>query len=102
MLDSEATRARADQGDVDAQFALGLKYGPAGGEFQDLVQSAEWYRKASEQNHPLAQFNLGLMYVQGVGVKKNLVESYAWFTLASRSGSKFSERSSTVPARFKD
>jgi len=86
MLDSEATRARADQGDVDAQFALGLKYGPAGGEFQDLVQSAEWYRKASEQNHPLAQFNLGLMYAKGEGVPQDHAEAVRWIRRAAQQG----------------
>jgi TPR repeat protein len=39
-LDSNATRVKADQGNAEAQFALGLRYGTAEGELQDLEQAA--------------------------------------------------------------
>src|SRR2546430_15513488 len=68
-LDLRATRDKANQGDAEAQFTLGLKYGTAEGGSQDLGQAAQWYRKAAEQNHSLAQFNLGLMYAKGEGVQ---------------------------------
>src|ERR1043165_3924713 len=85
-LEATAIQARADQGDVEAQFALGLKYSIAGGELQDLVRSAEWYRKASEQNHPLAQFNLGLMCAKGEGVPQDDAQAFMWMRKAAHQG----------------
>jgi TPR repeat protein len=85
-FDLKATRAKADQGDAEAQFALGLKYGIAEGEFQDLGQAAQWYRKAAEQNHALAQFNLGLMYAKGDGVPQDDAEAVRWIRMAAHQG----------------
>src|SRR5712671_6721566 len=83
---STAIRAKADQGDVEAQFALGLKYSIGDGELQDLVRSAEWYRKASEQNHPLAQFNLALMCAKGEGVPQDDAQAFMWMRKAAHQG----------------
>lgn len=85
-FDVKATKTKAEQGDVEAQFALGLNYGVAEGDLQDLTQSAEWYRKASEQNHPLAQFNLGLMYSKGEGVPQDDAEAVRWIRKAAHQG----------------
>ncbi len=85
-FDLNATRARADRGDVDAQFALGLKYGASEAGPQDFAQAAEWYRKAAEQNHSLAQFNLGLMYANGDGVPQSDVEAVRWIRRAAHRG----------------
>src|SRR5712671_2541215 len=85
-LDLNAARAKADQGDPDAQFALGLNYGSAEGDLQDLVQAAQWYRKAADQNHSLAQFNLGLMYTKGEGVPQDEAIAVAWMRKAANQG----------------
>jgi len=85
-LDLRATRDRANQGDAEAQFTLGLKYGTAEGGSQDLGQAAQWYRKAAEQNHSLAQFNLGLMYAKGEGVPPNEAEAAKWIRKAAYQG----------------
>jgi TPR repeat protein len=85
-FDLEATRAKADRGDAEAQFALGLKYGWADGEAGDVEQSAQWYRKAADQNHSLAQFNLGLMYAKGEGVPQDDAEAMVWIRKAAHLG----------------
>lgn len=82
----KATRAKADQGNAEAQFALGLNYGIAEGALQDIVQSAQWYRKAADQNHSLAQFNLGLMYAKGAGVPLDDAEAVKWIRRAAHQG----------------
>jgi hypothetical protein len=85
-FDLEATRAKADQGDAEAQFALGLKYGWTDSEEEDFEQSAHWYRKAADQNHSLAQFNLGLMYAKGEGVPQDDAQAMAWIRRAAHQG----------------
>ena len=85
-FDVGATTAKADQGDAEAQFALGFKCGAAEGAGQDLTQAAGWYRKAAEQNHSLAQFNLGLMYAKGEGVPQDAAESVMWIRRAAHQG----------------
>lgn len=79
-------RVKAEQGDADAQFGLGLRYGAAQGVSQDFVQAAEWYRKAANQNHVLAQFNLGLMYAKGQGMPRDDAAALVWIRKAAEAG----------------
>ncbi|MDG6345895.1 tetratricopeptide repeat protein, partial [Glaesserella parasuis] len=58
----------AEQGDVAAQFNLGIMYDNGYGVNQDYHQAAKWYQKAAEQGDAVAQFNLGNMYSDGRGV----------------------------------
>jgi TPR repeat protein len=47
----EQVRKRGEEGDIDAQFALGFMYqeGKPHGVPQDDVESARWYRLAADQ-----------------------------------------------------
>jgi hypothetical protein len=80
------TLTKAEQGDAEAQFALGLKYGNSQGASQDFGQAAHWYRKAAEQNHSLAQFNLGVMLAKGQGVPQDDAEAVIWIRRAAEQG----------------
>ena len=53
----ETTTSRAEGGDAQAQFSLGLQFANDG-KAQDYTQAAQWYLKAASQDHALAQFNL--------------------------------------------
>ena len=56
----EALRARAEQGDAEAQFKLGAMYDfGRSGLLQDDAEAARWYRLAAEQGHTLAQHSGG-------------------------------------------
>ena len=79
-------QARADAGEAEAQFSLGLKYANGAGEAQDYLQAAEWYLKAARQNHCMAQFNLGMMYTKGQGVPQNEDSAVAWILKAANQG----------------
>ena len=61
-------RPLADQGNVHAQFNLGVKYHQGQGVPQDYAQAVSWCRKAADQGMVTAQFNLGVMYEHGLGV----------------------------------
>ncbi|MDR2219321.1 MAG: SEL1-like repeat protein, partial [Methylobacillus sp.] len=42
----DTLRAKADQGDADAQYALASRYETGAGVKEDAKQAAEWYAKA--------------------------------------------------------
>ncbi|HXR47899.1 MAG TPA: tetratricopeptide repeat protein [Candidatus Limnocylindrales bacterium] len=86
MSGSETPSPKADYGDAEVQFGMGLKFATDTGAAQDYGQAAEWYHKAAEQNHSLAQFNLGVMYAQGQGVARDAAQSAAWFGKAAKLG----------------
>ena len=56
----EAVRRKAERGDAEAQFNLGVLYRNERG---DSAEGAKWHRKAAEQGFALAQLHLGVMYV---------------------------------------
>ena len=82
----ESIKARADGGDPDAQFRLGLQCVSNEGGAQDHAQAAEWFLKAAEQSHCLAQFNLGVMYSTGQGVPRDGAKALMWFQKAAHQG----------------
>ena len=76
-------RARAETGDVSAQFALAATYYHGLGVPQDHVEAIAWYRRAAEQGLATAQHRLGVMYYDGVGVPQDYIESHMWLNLAA-------------------
>lgn len=83
----QVIQTRADAGDAEAQFSLGLKYSTdAEGEGQDYPQAARYYQLAAEQNHALAQFNLAVMYLEGQGVEQDAAAAETWMKRAAQQG----------------
>ncbi len=82
----KTTRLRADEGDAEAQFSLGLNLANRTGEARDYLQAAQWYRKAADQNHVLAQFNLGVMFSDGQGVARDEAQALVWLRKAAHQG----------------
>ncbi|MBO7280959.1 MAG: sel1 repeat family protein [Bacteroidaceae bacterium] len=76
----------AEQGDAEAQNALGACYKNGEGVEKDHAEAAKWYRKAAEQGHALAQNSLGYCYLNGNGVEKDLEEAFKWFKEAAKQG----------------
>lgn len=72
----------AKQGNVEAQYNLGVMYRAGRGVPQDYNEAGKWYRLAAEQGHAIAQFNLGWMYASGKGVPKDSVKAQMWFNIA--------------------
>jgi len=81
-----ALQAKADGGDADAQFGLGLHYGSAGGDAADFAEAARWYRKAADQDFALAQYNLGVMFALGQGVPQDDASAVGWIRKAAEGG----------------
>lgn len=79
-------RQLAEQGDVEAQFVLGVMYENGKGVARNYAEALKWYRRAAEQGDAWAQGKMGLMYARGRGVPQNLVTAYMWSNLAAAQG----------------
>lgn len=80
-------QTRANQGDAEAQFRLGVFYAE-GDSFTgpDFKQAVRWYRQAADQGHAGAQVNLGLLYIDGLGVPQDYPKAAEWFRQAALQG----------------
>ena len=78
--------ALAEQGDVDAQYNIGLMYDNGQGVPQDYKQAVKWYTKAAEQGNAKAQTNLAFMYDNGQGVPQDYKQAVRWYTKAAEQG----------------
>ncbi len=79
-------KKRAERGDADAQYHLGLMHENGQDVMEDDAQTAEWYRKAAEQGDADAQFNLGVMYNNGEGVMQDYAKAVEWYRKAAEQG----------------
>ena len=76
----------AENGNVDAQYTLGIRYLKGDGSRKNPQKAVKWIRKAAEQDHAGAQYQLGIMYRDGIGVPKSENEAVKWLRLASSWG----------------
>ena len=83
---TKATFTKAEQGDADAQFDLGLAYYSGQGVPQDDKEAVKWFRKVAEQGNAKAQSNLGVMYDTGQGVPQDYKEAVKWYRKAAEQG----------------
>jgi TPR repeat protein len=84
--DRESTQTKADDGNAEAQFSLGLKFASGKPAEQDFAQAVYWYLKAADQNHALAQFNLGIMFATVRGTARDDARALMWIQRAARQG----------------
>ena len=72
-------KKKAEQGDVDAQFELALKYYNGEDTATDKKQALYWYKKSAEQGDSKAQYNLALMYDNGEGTATDKKQAFYWY-----------------------
>ena len=89
---------RAEQGDVEAQYLIALRYGFGLGVAQDYVEARKWYLNAAEQGYGAAQYNLGLLYAKGEGVPQDYVTAYAWANIAAAQGTEIAKHNRDLAA----
>ena len=78
---------RANDGDVEAQYKLGILYFTGENHTQQsYVKAAEWLQKAANKDHVYAQFYLGILYSRGDGLPKNFSKAAEWIGKASEKG----------------
>lgn len=99
----EDLTAKADKGDAEAQYKLGMLYqdGYKDGTIEvakSPTDAAKWLRKAADQGNGLAQRQLSGLYMNGVGVEKDQVLALMWMKLAVKSGAPNAERLEKITA----
>ena len=75
-------RAKAESGDVAAQYELGARFWQEG----KFTEAYEWYKKAADNGSVRGAHALGVMYVFGQGVAIDYAEAMKWFTTAAQQG----------------
>ncbi len=76
----------AVDGDVEAQFLVGLMFEQGFGVDADGASAREWYEKAARRGHTDAQFNLGMMFSEGRGGDQSSRVASIWFARAHLGG----------------
>jgi TPR repeat protein len=76
----------ARQGNVVAQFNIGLLYKKGLGVPKNYGLAAQWYRRAADSGYAAAQNELGLLYGYGLGVPLDYRKSIYWLRRAARQG----------------
>jgi hypothetical protein len=84
--DLKALQQKAEQGDAEAQFMLGIAYIGGLGVPQDSAQAFQWIRKAALQGNASGQSGLGAMYEGGNGVTQDYAQAAAWYRKAAEQG----------------
>ena len=79
----DALRARAEAGDAEAQYNLGVSYAYGQGVPEDDVEAVRWFRLAADQGSADAQYSLGVMYADGQGVPEDYVQAHMWYNLSA-------------------
>ena len=77
---------RAERGDAQAQWELGIMYHEGQGVPKDAAKAIEWIQKAAAQGVAKAQFSLGGMYRYGSGVSKDAAKAIEWYQKAAAQG----------------
>ena len=72
----------AAQGNIDAQFNLGVMHENK----QDEAQAISWYLKAAEQGHLYSQVNLGSLYSNSRGELQDYEQAVNWYRKAAEQG----------------
>lgn len=79
----EELQRLAEQGDVEAQYYLGIMYSDGDGIQRDYKKGFFWCEKAALQGYPEAQFVVADMYECGDGVERNIEKAIEWYKKAA-------------------
>lgn len=81
--DPQDFRERADAGDPEAQYRMGLAYL----ERENLGRARRWLQRAVEAGYGDAAYELGRMHLEGIGVPPSPADALPWFARGAESGS---------------
>lgn len=85
--DLKSLKNRAEAGDAEAQYQLGVLYDLGLGVTKSYAESGKWYLKAAAAGVAEAQFILGTRYYQhGSKAKENYATAFSWFFKAASQG----------------
>lgn len=79
-------RPLAEQGDVSAQYAVGIANYQGLGTPQDFTLAMKWFSRAAAQDLAPAEYCVGVMLAHGEGVRANPAAAIAWYKRAVAHG----------------
>lgn len=82
----EKIRARAEGGDNDAWFELGVEYITGERVPRDMTQAADAFARGADRGETSCQFNLGVCFQHGDGRPKDAAKALHWFSQAANGG----------------
>lgn len=77
---------KAAQGDMIAQYELGLCYEKGKGTMKDINNALYWYKISAKKGYAKAQCMLGYCYEMGNGMPKNIVAAFNMYEQAAKQG----------------
>ncbi|MDQ8700007.1 tetratricopeptide repeat protein [Hyphomicrobium sp. LHD-15] len=89
----------ARSGDAEALNMVGRCFELGWGVAPDLVEAADWYRRAANKNHAWGEFNLANLYAQGLGVP---YDENAALTLLVRSARRGNAKAMNMIGRYRE
>ncbi len=84
--DVEALKQKAEQGDVQAQYNMGMLYEQGKGVPKSYTEAAKWLKKAADNGFVQAQLRLAYYYEVGAFTDMNYVEAARYYNLAAQQG----------------
>jgi TPR repeat protein len=105
-LELEWLLQAGEQGNVAAQYWLGMNYAVGSDVLKDMGKARHWFQKSATQGNWVAQARLGAMYSSGMGVPLDYVRAYMWYSLvitnsnSSKSALTHAEEGRTFVAQF--
>ncbi len=87
-----ALEAKAEEGDVEAQYEMGWRHAIGMDVELDDDDAVEWLQRAAAAGHSLAQNNMGARYYSGDGVDQDLKQAYRCFFKAANQGDRKAEK----------
>ena len=78
---------RAERGDHEAQYKLGMMYYEGDGVWLDYEKAVFWLKTAGEAGQVEAQLQLCSMYYSGEGVPQDKEQAFSWLEKAAEQGS---------------
>ena len=84
----EEAKVKAEKGDADAQYKVGVMYRDGKTVNADLKQAFRHFKKAGDQGHVMAQYELGVLHLHGKGVKRDAIAAFTWLNIAGANGNR--------------
>jgi len=83
---AETYRVKAEHGDANAEYELGMMYFHGTGVAQDYPAAFRWIRKAADQGLPKAETAVGYFFNRGLVVRQSYSEAVRWYSSAAAKG----------------
>ncbi len=82
----DSLRVKAEEGDAEAMFLLGIAYAEGRGIQRNDTAAARWFHQASRKGHQRARTSMGYLYSIGRGVRADPILGYVLLGQVAEAG----------------